>query len=153
MIGGGNRVFEVSDNSVNMTLALPQEKVLDIQNKCIQLIASPKATIMKLTKIIRNSRSLFRQCFVVEFSVGEIGNSNPLETRQYDSSLLLRKNGGNVESRTAISNQGNIRLSVSQSNSSYQRVLTKQSEWKPRNYKESDNCNLNPKIFFLDFES
>ena len=75
MIGGGNRVFEVSDNSVNMTLALPQEKVLDIQNKCIQLIASPKATIMKLTKIIRNSRSLFRQCFVVEFSVGD-GNSN-----------------------------------------------------------------------------
>ena len=83
----------------------------------------------------------------------QIGNSNPLETRQYDSSLLLCKNGGNVQSRTATSNQGNIRLSVSQSNSSYNRVLTKQSEWKPRNYKESNNWNLNPKIFFSDFES
>ena len=39
-------------NSVNMTLALPQEKVLDIQNKCIQLIASPKTTIMELTKLL-----------------------------------------------------------------------------------------------------
>ena len=38
-------------NSVNMTLALPQEKVLDIQNKCTQLIASPKTTIMELTKL------------------------------------------------------------------------------------------------------
>ena len=38
-------------NSVNMMLALPQEKVLDIQNKCAQLIASPKTTIMKLTKL------------------------------------------------------------------------------------------------------
>ena len=35
-----------------MTLALPQEKVLDIQNKCIQLIASPKTTIMELTKLL-----------------------------------------------------------------------------------------------------
>ena len=40
-------------NSVNMTLALPQEKVLDIQNKCMQLIASPKITIMKLTKLLQ----------------------------------------------------------------------------------------------------
>ena len=32
----------------------------------------------------------------------QIGNNNPLETRQYDSSLLLCKNGGNVQSRTAI---------------------------------------------------
>ena len=39
-------------NSVNMTLALPQEKVLDIQNKCAQLIASPKTTIMELTKLL-----------------------------------------------------------------------------------------------------
>ena len=38
-----------------MTLALPQEKVLDIQNKCIQLIASPKATIMELTKSPRKT--------------------------------------------------------------------------------------------------
>ena len=39
-------------NSVNMTLALPQEKVLDIQKKCTQLIASPKTTIMELTKLL-----------------------------------------------------------------------------------------------------
>ena len=35
-----------------MTLALLQEKVLDIQNKCMQLIASPKTTIMELTKLL-----------------------------------------------------------------------------------------------------
>ena len=34
-----------------MTLALSQEKVLDIQNKCTQLTASPKTTIMELTKL------------------------------------------------------------------------------------------------------
>ena len=40
-------------NSVNMTLAwVPQEKVLDIQNKYMQLIASPKTTIMELTKLL-----------------------------------------------------------------------------------------------------
>ena len=39
-------------NSVKMTLALPQEKVLDIQNKCAQLIASPKTAIMELTKLL-----------------------------------------------------------------------------------------------------
>ena len=38
-------------NSVKMILALPQEKVLHIQNKCMQLIASPKTTIMELPKI------------------------------------------------------------------------------------------------------
>ena len=45
--------LELVINSVNMTLALPQEKVLDIQNKCMQLIASPKTTIMELTKPLR----------------------------------------------------------------------------------------------------
>ena len=39
-------------NLVNMTLALPQENVLDIQKKCAQLIASPKTTIMVLTKLL-----------------------------------------------------------------------------------------------------
>ena len=39
-------------NSVNMTLALPLEKVLDIQNKYMQLIASPKTTILELTKLL-----------------------------------------------------------------------------------------------------
>ena len=39
-------------NSVNMTLALPNEKVLDIQNKCMQLIVSPKTIITELTKLL-----------------------------------------------------------------------------------------------------
>ena len=39
-------------NSEKMTLALPQEKVLDIQNKCAQLIASPKTAIMELAKLL-----------------------------------------------------------------------------------------------------
>ena len=39
-------------NLVDMTLALPQEKVLDIQIKWVQLIASPKTTIMQLTKLL-----------------------------------------------------------------------------------------------------
>ena len=39
-------------NSVNMALALTQEKVLDVQNKCMELIASPKTTIMELTKLL-----------------------------------------------------------------------------------------------------
>ena len=39
-------------NLVDMTLALPQEKVLDIQIKWAQLIASPKTTIMQLTKLL-----------------------------------------------------------------------------------------------------
>ena len=49
----------------------------------------------------------------------QIGNSNPLTNRQYDSSVLLGKIGGNSQSRTATNNQGNMELSVSQSNSSY----------------------------------
>ena len=38
-------IFRVLVKSVNTTLALPQEKVLDFQNKCMQLIESPKTTI------------------------------------------------------------------------------------------------------------
>ena len=59
-------------NSVNMTLALPQEKVLDIQNKCAQLIASPKTTIMELTKLLGKHcpGSAFR-----EFSAGTCNNN------------------------------------------------------------------------------
>ena len=64
---------------------------------------------------------------------GKIGNNTPLTNRQYGSSALLGKNGGNSQSRIAKSNQGNIWLSVSQSNSSYCRVLrTKQSEYSGR---------------------
>ena len=59
----------------------------------------------------------------------KIGNSNPLINRPYDSSVLFDKNGGNSQSRTATSSQGNMALSVSQSNSSYNRVLSKQSEY------------------------
>ena len=44
--------FALVTNSVNMTLALPQEKVFNIQNKCMQLIPPPKTTIMELTKLI-----------------------------------------------------------------------------------------------------
>ena len=39
-------------NSGNIKLALPQEKVLDIQIKCMQFIAPPKSTIMELTKFL-----------------------------------------------------------------------------------------------------
>ena len=35
-----------------MTLPLPQENVSDVQNKCMQLVASPKTTIMELTKLL-----------------------------------------------------------------------------------------------------
>ena len=63
---------------------------------------------------------------------GKVGNNNPLTNRQYDSSILLGKNGENSQSRIAASSQGNMRLSVSQLNSSYSRVLTKQSEYSER---------------------
>ena len=39
-------------HSLNMTLALPQQNVLLIQNKRMQLIASPKSTIMELNKLL-----------------------------------------------------------------------------------------------------
>ena len=48
------------------------------------------------------------------------------------TAALLGKNGGNSKSRTATSSQGNMGLSVSQWNSSYSRVLTKQSEYSGR---------------------
>ena len=47
-----NRFFGVSENSVKMTLALPQEEVFDIQNTCMQLIVSPKTTIIELIKLL-----------------------------------------------------------------------------------------------------
>ena len=42
---------------------MPQEKVLDIQNKCAQLIVSPKTTIMELTKLL-GKLSLIAQAVV-----------------------------------------------------------------------------------------
>ena len=56
---------------------------------------------------------------------GKIGNNNPFTNWQYDSSVLLGKNVGNLQSRIALSSQGNMGLSVTQLNSSYSRVLTK----------------------------
>ena len=41
------------------------------------------------------------------------GNSNPLTNRQNGSSVFLGKNGGNSQSRTAASSQGNMGLSAS----------------------------------------
>ena len=48
-------------NSVNMTLAIPQEMVLDIQNKCMQLTASPKSTITEITKLLLEKLSFIAQ--------------------------------------------------------------------------------------------
>ena len=48
----GNRVFGVSDKVSKHDVSLTQEKVLDIQNKYMQLIVSPKTTIMELTKLL-----------------------------------------------------------------------------------------------------
>ena len=44
------KLLELVKKSVNMAIAFPQEKVLDIQTKCKQLIASPKITTVELTK-------------------------------------------------------------------------------------------------------
>ena len=44
---------------------------------------------------------------------GKIGNSNQLKNRQYDSSVLLSKNGGNIHSKIAASIQENMGISVS----------------------------------------
>ena len=43
--GEETEIFRLVIKSVNTTLALPQEKVLGFQNKCMQLIESPKTTI------------------------------------------------------------------------------------------------------------
>ena len=48
-------------NLVNMTLAIPQEMVLDIQNKCMQLTASPKCTITEITKLLLEKLSFTAQ--------------------------------------------------------------------------------------------
>ena len=48
------------------------------------------------------------------------------------TAVLLGKNGGNSQSKTATSSQGNMELSVGQWNSSYSSVLTKQSEYSGR---------------------
>ena len=72
------------------------------------------------------------ETFNIDLYHREIRNINPLAYRQYGSSVLLGKNGKNSQSRTATSSQGNIGLSVSQSNSGHSRTLTKQSEYSAR---------------------
>ena len=62
----------------------------------------------------------------------QIGKSNPRTNRQYNSFILLGKNGGNLQSRTATRSQGNMGRSFSQWNSSYSRLLTKQYEYSGR---------------------
>ena len=59
----------------------------------------------------------------------QIGNSNPLINRQNGSSVLPGRNGGNSQSKTATSIQGNMGISATQLNNSYSRVLTKQCEY------------------------
>ena len=54
----------------------------------------------------------------------KIDNTNLFTNRQHHSSVLLGKAGGNSQPTTATSIQENMGLSVSQSNSSYSRVLT-----------------------------
>ena len=87
----------------------------------------------------------------------EIRNSNTLTNRQYDSSVLFGKNGGNPQSRTATSSQGNMGLSVSQWNSSYSRVLTKQSEYSGRlaiqKSQRYERLEIEPQNVFSDCEN
>ena len=87
----------------------------------------------------------------------QIGNSNPLTNRQYDSSVLLGKNGGNSQSRTATSSQGNMGLSVSQWNSSYSRVLAKQSGYSGRlaiqKSQRFERLEIESQNIFSDYEN
>lgn len=55
--------------------------------------------------------------------------SNPLTSRQYDSTVLLDKNRENFQSQIIVISQWILGLSVSQSNSCHSRVLAKQSEY------------------------
>ena len=88
---------------------------------------------------------------------GKISNNNPLTNRQYDGSVLLGKNWGNSHSRIATSSQGNMGLSVSQSNSSYSRVLTKQSEYSGRlaiqKSQRFKRLEIEPQNIFSDCEN
>ena len=87
----------------------------------------------------------------------QISNSNPLTNRQYNSSVLLGKNGGNSQSRTATSSQGNMGLSVSQLNSRYSKVLTKQSEYSGRlviqKLQRFERSEIEPQNIFSDCQN
>ena len=94
---------------------------------------------------------------ILAFTKKQIGNSNPLTNRQYDSSVLLGKNGENSQSRTVTGSQGNMGLSVSQWNSSYNRVLTKQSEYSGRlaiqKSQGFERLEIEPQNIFSDCEN
>ena len=86
----------------------------------------------------------------------QIRNSNPLTNRQYDSSVLLGKNGENSQSKTATSSKGNMGLSASQWSSSYSRVLPKQSEYSGRlaiqKLQRFERLEIEPHNIFSDCE-
>ena len=69
----------------------------------------------------------------------------------------LVKMGGDSQSRTATSSQGNMGLSVSQWNSSYSRVLTKQSEYSGRlaiqKSQRYERLEIEPQNVFSDCEN
>ena len=73
------------------------------------------------------------------------------------TAVLLGKNGGNSQSRTATSSQGNMGLSVSQWNSSYSRVLTKQSEYSGRltiqKSQRFERLEIEPQNIFSDCDN
>ena len=58
--------------------------------------------------------------------------SNPLTRRKCESSVLLDKNRGNMQSQFVASSKWFYGLSVNQSNSCHCRVLAKQSEYSGR---------------------
>ena len=67
------------------------------------------------------------------------------------SYLAKKVGGGDSQSRTAASSQGNMELSVSQSKAvTVQYLLSSlniQADWQSRNHKGSSDWKLNPKIF------
>ena len=84
-------------NSVNMTLAwVPQEKVLDIQNKYVQLIASPKTTIMESTKLLGKLSFTAQvvlpgrfQCRYLQQQIQAVRETNSYQTKVKLSQELL----------------------------------------------------------------
>ena len=73
------------------------------------------------------------------------------------TAVLLGKNGGNSQSRTATSSQGNMGLFASQWNSSYSRALTKQSEYSGRlaiqKSQRIERLEIEPQNIFSDCEN
>ena len=70
-----------------MMLALPQKIALNIQNKCLQRIVSPKTTIMELDRFLGKPPSLLRQCFQEELQQQQIQGVK--ETNFYQTKIKL----------------------------------------------------------------